>query len=403
MLNSADYELWHDLVAAIHASGRQLVVAVTGGGSGAISALVQTPGASQTVLEAVVPYSLAALVDWIGGMPDQACSEATARAMAMAALERARVLAPGADPARLVGVSLTGSLSTSREKKGQRRFHLAAQTAARTEVWSQILHTEEITEFFNERPQLARDWDESRSAAALLGLIARAVDAQIEFPDEASDLRRVRAEDAPPEQIELLLGSRRIAVVQPGTVNEYVGEQPLPIGKAVFPGAFNPPHEAHLRMAAIAEQRLGGPVTWEASIINVDKPPLDFLAIRDRVEALREVSPSQPIALTRAATFREKAELFPGATFVVGADTLARIADPRYYGGDAKRRVEAVAHIAAQGCRFLAFGRAAGGRFQALADLDLPPALRALCDEVPAADFRADISSTELRAGTAKS
>ena len=38
--------------------GRQLVVAVTGGGSQAIADLLTVPGASATVLEAVVPYSL---------------------------------------------------------------------------------------------------------------------------------------------------------------------------------------------------------------------------------------------------------------------------------------------------------------------------------------------------------
>ena len=83
--------------------------------------------------------------------------------------------------------------------------------------------------------------------------------------------------------------------------------------------------------------------------------------------------------------------------FVVGVDTLMRIADPRYYGGDAARRDEAIEQIADVGCRFLAFGRQLDGKFQTIADVDLPPALRNLCDEVPAADFRADVSSTQLR------
>src|SRR5205823_7907670 len=80
------------LIEQIHKSGRQLVLAVTGGGSGAISALLQVPGASASVLEAIVPYAATALADWLGGRPDQYCSERTARAMAMAAVERARQL-----------------------------------------------------------------------------------------------------------------------------------------------------------------------------------------------------------------------------------------------------------------------------------------------------------------------
>ena len=132
---------------------------------------------------------------------------------------------------------------------------------------------------------------------------------------------------------------------------------------------------------------------------NVDKPPLDFIAVRDRVAALRSEDAQRLIAITRAPTFREKAALFPKATFVVGADTISRIGDPRYYGDDSGKRDEAVAAIAGQGCRFLVFGRVAAGRFLTLGDLSLPAELRSLCDEVPATDFREDVSSSELRQG----
>ena len=50
----------------------------------------EVPGASRTVLEAIVPYSEGSLVRWLGGPPDRACSPPTARAMAMAAYCRAR-------------------------------------------------------------------------------------------------------------------------------------------------------------------------------------------------------------------------------------------------------------------------------------------------------------------------
>ena len=63
----------------------------------------------------------------------------------------------------------------------------------------------------------------------------------------------------------------------------------------------------------------------------------------------------------------------------------------------------AIAEIASRGCRFLAFGRVIDGKFTVLSDLMLPPALAAICDEVPAAEFREDVSSTELRNGLANS
>jgi hypothetical protein len=82
--------------------------------------------------------------------------------------------------------------------------------------------------------------------------------------------------------------------------------------------------------------------------------------------------------------------------FVVGADTVLRIAVAKYYPTTAARDA-AIEEIQQLGCRFLVFGRVVHGHFQSLADLDLPPRLAALCEPVPEAAFRADVSSTEIR------
>ena len=89
--------------------------------------------------------------------------------------------------------------------------------------------------------------------------------------------------------------------------------------------------------------------------------------------------------------------MFPAATFVVGADTIERIADPRYYGGKTTARDAAIGMLESNGCRFLVFGRTADGPFVELHDLNLPTNLHALCDGVPESEFREDISSMELR------
>ena len=68
------------LAQEVHAAGTRIVIAVTGGGSRAISALLGVPGASRSILAAVVPYAAEALIDWLGGRPDEFCSERTARA-----------------------------------------------------------------------------------------------------------------------------------------------------------------------------------------------------------------------------------------------------------------------------------------------------------------------------------
>jgi hypothetical protein len=337
------------------------------------------------MLEAVVPYSFAALVDWIGGKPDQACSEATARAMAMAAFMRARELTVDADVEKLMGVGCTASLATDRPKRGERRVHLAVQHFDRTYAGHYRLD------------HLPADRADDERVAAELILSDVAASCHVYQPSWGLLTAEGRGVGAPDEQVELLMGTRRRAVLQAGSDVDYFDEDDTPAIRLLFPGAFNPRHAGHVRMAEIAERKVGAVVAWELSVTNVDKPPLDFLSIDERVEALRKEDSSRLIALTRAPTFRDKAELFPGATFVVGADTVLRIAEPRYYGGDEARRDEAIAGIARQGCRFLIFGRVIDERFLTLGDLNLPADLRSLCDEVPASEFREDVSSTELR------
>lgn len=387
-----------DLPAAIHASGWQAALAITGGGSRAIPMLLETPGASRTVIAAIVPYSAAALADLLGAAPPQACSPEVARALAMKTFHFARERAGEHDPHRLVGVGCTASLATDRPKHGDHRVHVAAQTADATAVWSLVLA----------KGRRDRAAEELVAAELVVRVVAAAVgvsdpkslSADLHLAD--ADRLDVDRADADMAVSELLLGARNKVLLTSGVA------APTPTADAsfpalVFPGAFNPPHAGHLRMAALAEERLNKTLTWELSIANVDKPLLDFIAIRDRVQALQSEDHNRQITLTRAPAFREKAALFPGATFVVGADTVVRIADPRYYGGDIARRDAAIAAIAGHACRFLVFGRQIGDRFETLSELDLPPALRALCDEVPAAEFREDISSTQIRKASPQS
>jgi nicotinamide mononucleotide (NMN) deamidase PncC len=372
-------ELQH-LVEQIHASGRQFVLSLTGGGSGAISALLQVPGASAAVLDVRVPYSSKALDDWLGGPAGQYCSEQTARAMAMRGFERARELS-SADPYSLCGIGATASLATNRTKRGPHRIHVAWQSATTTAV---------ATCRFNVGGTRAEE--EHVATQLILHEIAQACGVSSPHPIETS----LKIEVTHGEQIadnswtELFLG-RRSSV--------FIAEHATRATPAiVFPGAFNPLHWGHDRMAEIASRRCGNPVTFELSITNVDKRPLDFIEIADRFRQLA----GRQVLLTRAPTFVEKSQVAPGCVFVVGADTIERIADPAYYNGDAVRRDKAIRAIADRSCRFLVFGRTVNGSFSSLSSVQIPAPLRAICDEVPKSEFSADISSTELRPKEAK-
>ncbi|MGI9430253.1 MAG: hypothetical protein ACR2NM_16450 [Bythopirellula sp.] len=372
-----------NLIADVHACQQRCVLAVTGGGSTAIGQLLASPGASRTVLEAVVPYSNTALTDWLQCAAEQACSAATARAMAMAAWMRARQLDPETDPHQLIGLGATASLVSDRPKKGNHRIHVATQTATVTTVTTLELAKDQ-------RDRLA---EEALAAQLVLLTLAKtsAVDitsAQSHFNEQLLPQETVASvlQQAEESWTALLL-SQASHVCYPNPFSP----------QAILCGAFNPPHDGHRRMAAHAAQRLGCPVDWELSITNVDKPPLDFVEIEQRLGWLHGETTSERTVLTDAPTFRAKSQLFPGCTFVVGADTIARVGDPKYYSGESGTFDAAIGQIATHGCRFLVFGREIDGNFQVVSDLDLPAPLRDLCDEVPGAEFREDISSTQLR------
>ena len=61
---------------------------------------------------------------------------------------------------------------------------------------------------------------------------------------------------------------------------------------------------------------------------------------------------------------RIRPNFFPGRTFVVGADTILRVGNVRYYGDSEGARDAAVARLAEQDVRFLVFGRLLEGRFE---------------------------------------
>jgi hypothetical protein len=164
---------------------------------------------------------------------------------------------------------------------------------------------------------------------------------------------------------------------------------------AVLPGSFNPLHHGHTALAAATGVRLGLPVAFELSVANVDKPELAREEVARRVAQFARVG---PVWVTRAATFAEKAALFPGAAFVVGFDTAVRLIDPRYYGGDERLRDAALRTLTDRGCRVVVGGRVdAGGVFRTWTAAGIADEFGGLFLPLTETDFRADVSSTELR------
>jgi hypothetical protein len=104
-----------------------------------------------------------------------------------------------------------------------------------------------------------------------------------------------------------------------------------------------------------------------------------------------------PVWVTRAAAFEKKADLFPGAAFVLGFDTAVRLIDAKYYSGDPGQRDAALRKLLERGCRVLVGGRVdAAGVFREWDGVGVRSEFASLFEPIPA--FRVDVSSSELRA-----
>ncbi len=345
---------------ALHTSPWQGVLYVTGGGAPFLSEVLSTPGASATVLEARVPYANLALTELLGRQPEQATSTTTALQLATTAYQRAHSLGHG----MLFGFGCTAALATNREKKGKHRAHWAFQTPSDTYLFS--------AEFSADREQ-----EEAELLDLLWMTMAHALHSQ---PLEKA---RVSMEHASAREHHSALLERKHFRV---CTQEHDGT-------LILPGSFNPAHEGHHGLLAFAERKTGLTGAFEIAVKNADKPALDYISIEQRLASLTET----PVWLTNTPNFSDKARLFEHCTFILGVDTLERIADLRFYGGHWGELERALQVFDEFNTRFLVFGRSIDDRFVTLDDLVLPDLLRERCEGVTEDEYRLDISSTHIR------
>lgn len=372
------------LITDLHSRLPKSVLAVTGGGAGALAQMLAVPGSSRWLLEAIVPYAATSLSEFLNTTPAQACSLETANALAERALDRARWLAPGE---RALGLGCTASLASDRPKKGEHRIHLAIHTDQGMSRWLLTL--------------VKGMRDRAGEEAVAAGLILHGLAKKAGLETSLHELAGLHAEDKVEEEHAYRIGKMpceagAIYLAGDAQLRSLSPEQIASVKKGgILPGAFNPLHRGHWEMAQAAEEVLKQPVAFELSLANVDKPELSLEEARRR---LSQFAGRAEVWITRAPRFVDKAALFPGCTFVVGVDTALRLVDPRYYQGQLDEVIRALLFFREQKVRFLVACRVdAQGQCKTLDNVAVPDDFKDLFLALPSDRFRWDVSSTELR------
>ncbi|CAI5967219.1 unnamed protein product [Closterium sp. NIES-65] len=404
-------------ISAIHAAPARAVLAVTGGASQAVGWLVAVPGASQTVLEAVLPYSQRAFDQYVdatwhaqaqvqlaaqargedgraegsaeGGWGaegeegkgvdgsrkqqtrQQYVSRAAAQQLAFASYNRALSLAPIAQP--VVGVGCTCALVSSAPKRGAHRCHIAARSQGMLWEYSLLLSKEALRSRQQEDDMASRLL--IRVLAASMGLPAVAGGVAV-GEGRGDGVEEAAAVVGQGEQIQEVLDGRVAYAVfaAPTWASRWgaAGEG----RRVVLCGSFNPLHQGHTDLMAAALLEVpGGVPCYEMAAWNADKGAIPVEEVERRVHQF--TAHGHMVVVTRLPLFASKASLFPHSTFVIGYDTAVRLLDAKYYGNSHSSMMNVLHGIARSGCDFLVAGRLVGSTFQSSESLVVPESVAA--------------------------
>jgi nicotinic acid mononucleotide adenylyltransferase/nicotinamide mononucleotide (NMN) deamidase PncC len=141
-------------------SGFRAALVTAGGGSGALHALLATPGASRFVTEAHVPYSPEALERFLGEKPEHSVSPAIAIKLAEAAFKFQ------SSNLEFLSIGCTAALQTDRGRRGSDRAFICVKTAGTEKLYA--LHLSKTSRA--EQENLLSEW--------ILILIAQTVGAE---------------------------------------------------------------------------------------------------------------------------------------------------------------------------------------------------------------------------------
>lgn len=378
---------------------------VTGGGIDSLRRVFTTPGASNSVLNAGVPYCRSIQLDLLDidtviapindnklENIDSFCS----RNMAIKLAETSKYLATeyyikengikDISNVNIFGVACTASLVTSSDKFGEHQCYVAVSSSSLITTYSLIL----------DKGLRNRDEEDSLCSDLVIKAIADAAHIDHEVLTlKDGDILDIETSSRSDPFLNVLNGDSKYALFIPSSNSDDINnnnndnyynndannnlkfmnvfeDTKFPSGSFVYPGSFNPLHEGHIRLALAAKKAKStinnNPlIIFEISALNADKPPISPEELLKRVN---QFSPNNPvfqdtgleigdyaICISSEPLFIGKSKLYCNSNFVMGVDTFKRLTSKKYYSDLETEMIAALATIKANGIHFMVGGR----------------------------------------------
>lgn len=374
----------HEAANAIRLTKRPVYMICTGAGAGIQEMLWEVPGISDVLCGAEFPYAKEMTDTTLGFEPTKYVSPETAVDLAMTAFYKV------ADRPGAVGLGLTAAVASSRAHRGDHRVYIATVSDTGCRVFCGTLQKGEgqaqrlvdgalcnALGFATLVQSLGLDLSLTSSpyAKALASL------QEFRIIEDASALLTDRFFERP---YFTASGKRELLAARPKGL--------------ILPGAFNPPHEGHHKLAAAAsEEFVAGygeafmPAARVTYAVSQKTPHKGSLTVTEMLRRAKLLTGLDRMFTREDPLYIDKARQHPGSNFIVGVDAVSRLLDPAW-GLNPNTQFQ---EFQALGTHFYVAGRTVDGVFKTLNDLPIPPAWRHLFHQVPG---RWDISSSAIRA-----